>query len=127
MGSLSVVIPVFNAAESLENLCDQLIRALASISDNYEILLIDDGSRDKSWSIIIDLQKHNHRIRGIKLSRNYGQHNALLCGIRAARFETIVTMDDDLQNPISEVPKLLNKLNEGYDVVYGTPNKEQHQ
>ncbi|HAD09948.1 MAG TPA: glycosyltransferase, partial [Porticoccaceae bacterium] len=115
MGSLSVVIPVFNAAESLENLCDQLIRALASISDNYEILLIDDGSRDKSWSIIIDLQKHNHRIRGIKLSRNYGQHNALLCGIRAARFETIVTMDDDLQNPISEVPKLLNKLNEGYD------------
>lgn len=126
MGSLSVVIPVFNAAESLENLCDQLIRALENLSDNYEILLIDDGSRDKSWSIINDLQKRHNQIRGIKLSRNYGQHNALLCGIRAAEFETIVTMDDDLQNPVSEVPKLLNKLNEGYDVVYGTPAKQQH-
>ncbi len=63
---------------------------------------------------------------GINLMRNYGQHNALLCGIRAARYEVIVTMDDDLQHPPEEIPKLLDKLAEGYDVVYGTPQKEQH-
>jgi undecaprenyl-phosphate 4-deoxy-4-formamido-L-arabinose transferase len=68
----------------------------------------------------------NPFIRGINLMRNYGQHNALLCGIRAALYDTIVTMDDDLQNPPEEISKLLKKLNEGYDVVYGTPENEEH-
>jgi undecaprenyl-phosphate 4-deoxy-4-formamido-L-arabinose transferase len=65
-------------------------------------------------------------VRGINLLRNYGQHNALLCGIRAARYELTVTMDDDLQNPPEEIPKLLAKLNGGFDVVYGTPEQEAH-
>jgi undecaprenyl-phosphate 4-deoxy-4-formamido-L-arabinose transferase len=65
-------------------------------------------------------------VRGINLMRNYGQHNALLCGVRSASYEIVVTLDDDLQNPPEEIPKLLNELDQGYDVVYGTPIKQQH-
>lgn len=126
MKSLSIVIPVFNAALTLEELNKQLIEAVKSCMDKFEVIMVDDGSRDKSWEVISELQASNQHIRGIKLSRNYGQHNALLCGIRAAKFETIVTMDDDLQNPVSEIPKLLKKLHEGFDVVYGAPVKQQH-
>ncbi len=74
----------------------------------------------------MEISKRDKRVRGIQLARNFGQHNALLCGIRAARGEVIVTLDDDLQHPPEEIPKLLNKLAEGYDVVYGTPMTEQH-
>ena len=88
--------------------------------------LVDDSSVDTSWETIVKLQKGDNRVRGIQLSRNYGQHNALLCGIRAAQFATIVTMDDDLQNPVSEIPRLVSKLQEGFDVVYGTPELQQH-
>lgn len=125
MNSLSVVIPVYNAEQSLEKLCDQLIPALELIAADFEVILIDDGSIDQSWSMISKLTSRDPHIHGIKLSRNYGQHNALLCGIRAAQFETIVTMDDDLQNPVSEIPKLLGKLDEGFDVVYGNPRVKQ--
>ena len=126
MNSLSIVIPVFNAERSLEKLCAQLIAAIELIADDFEIILVDDGSVDQSWKVISKLTTGNEHIRGIKLSRNYGQQNALLCGIRAAEFETVITMDDDLQNPVSEIPKLLQKLDEGFDVVYGTPTKQQH-
>lgn len=126
MSTLSVVIPVFNAEQSLEKLHTQLRPAMNAISENFEIILVDDGSRDHSWNIIKRLQKADNHVQGIRLSRNFGQHNALLCGIRAAQFETTITMDDDLQNPVSEIPKLLGKLDEGFDVVYGTPAKQQH-
>lgn len=126
MSSLSVIIPVFNAEGSLKKLCEQLIPVVEPIVLNFEILLVDDGSVDQSWKVISELQSSIQNVRGIKLSRNYGQHNALLCGIRAAKFEMVITMDDDLQNPVSEIPKLLDKLNEGYDVVYGTPDIQQH-
>lgn len=79
-----------------------------------------------SWDVICELSAIHPWLRGINLMRNYGQHNALLCGIRSAQNEIIVTMDDDLQNPPEEVPKLLKKFDEGYDVVYGTPQKERH-
>jgi glycosyltransferase involved in cell wall biosynthesis len=91
-----------------------------------ELLLINDGSKDGSWAAICDLSNEFSWVLGINLMRNYGQHNAVLCGIRAAQKEVIVTIDDDLQNPPSEIPKLLSKLSEGYDVVYGTPLKESH-
>jgi len=126
MNSLSVVIPVFNAEQSLEKLCEQLLPAIKLIASDFEIILVDDGSVDQSWRMISQLTAVNPHVRGIKLSRNYGQHNALLCGIRAAEFETIITMDDDLQNPVSEIPKLLHKLDEGFDVVYGAPARQQH-
>lgn len=126
MGSLSIVIPVFNAALNLENLYRQLASVIEAMTDEFELILVDDCSNDASWEIITRLQRADTRVRGIKLSRNYGQHNALLCGIRAARFPTIVTMDDDLQNPPAEIPRLVGKLREGFDVVYGTPKLQQH-
>ena len=91
-----------------------------------EAILVNDGSRDQSWEIILQLATEYPWIRGINLMRNFGQHNALLCGIRAARREIVVTMDDDLQNPPEEIPAMLAKLAEGYDVVYETPLRESH-
>jgi glycosyltransferase involved in cell wall biosynthesis len=83
-------------------------------------------SRDRSWAIIQKLATENLWIRGINLMRNYDQHNALLCGIRTAQYETLVTLDDDLQHAPEDIPKLIAKLEEGFDVVYGKPEKEPH-
>ncbi len=95
------------------------------MAGNHEIILVNDGSPDESWNTIERLAEQDQRVRGIDLMRNYGQHNATLCGIRAARYEIIFTMDDDLQNPPEEMPKLLKKMDEGYDVVYGIARKRQ--
>jgi glycosyltransferase involved in cell wall biosynthesis len=122
--SVSVVVPVFNSEKTLR----PLVQALIDVPEIWplELILVNDASRDRSWEIICQLAAEHDWIRGINLSRNYGQHNALLCGIRAAAHETIITMDDDLQNPPEELPRMLAKLQEGYDVVYGTPQKENH-
>ncbi|NUM65673.1 glycosyltransferase family 2 protein [candidate division KSB1 bacterium] len=124
--SLSVVIPVYNSAEILPALLPRLQAALAALTARYEIILVNDGSRDHSWEVAATWAQQYREIVAIDLMRNYGQHNALLCGIRAAQYEVIITMDDDLQHPPEEIPKLLAKLAEGYDVVYGTPQQEQH-
>ena len=87
---------------------------------------MDDGSQDNSHSILKELILSNQRIKLIPLSKNYGQHNAILCGIRSANYNTVITLDDDLQNPPEEIPKLLKKLSDGFDVVYGYPEKEKH-
>ncbi|MDQ6834011.1 MAG: glycosyltransferase family 2 protein [Chloroflexota bacterium] len=104
----------------------RLTGVLEQIGLPYEIILVNDGSRDASWERIVALGDAYKRLRGINLSRNYGQHNALLAGIRAATGDVIITIDDDLQHPPEEIPKLLAKLAEGYDVVYGTPERQQH-
>jgi glycosyltransferase involved in cell wall biosynthesis len=124
--SLSVVIPVYRGAENLPELTAELHRVLPTLSDAFEVILVDDGSPDTSWQVIQQLTPQYSWLHGITLMRNYGQHNALLCGIRAAQYDVIVTMDDDLQHPAAEIPKLLAKLSEGYDVVYGSPAHEQH-
>lgn len=124
--SISVVIPVYRGAESLPELAAELSRILPSLASTFEVLLVDDGSPDQSWRVIQSLTGQYSWIRGITLMRNYGQHNALLCGIRAAQYDVIITMDDDLQHPASKIPTLLAKLDEGYDVVYGSPEAEQH-
>jgi undecaprenyl-phosphate 4-deoxy-4-formamido-L-arabinose transferase len=126
MPTVSAIIPVFNAENSLPDLYHALVAVLERSSDAFEIILVEDGGRDGSWAIIGELAAQDSRVHGIRLSRNYGQHNALLCGIRAARHEVIVTLDDDLQNPPAEIPRLIEKLDEGFDVVYGTPAREQH-
>jgi undecaprenyl-phosphate 4-deoxy-4-formamido-L-arabinose transferase len=95
-------------------------------NSTFELVLVNDGSRDASWKTIEQLSSEYPWIRGIDLMRNYGQHNAVLCGIRAARYDVIATIDDDLQNPPAEILKLLPKLEQGYDVVYGPPLKESH-
>lgn len=124
--SLSVVIPVFNSEAILPALIERLEDVLAARSDAFEVILVDDDSRTESWSVIEQLAAAKPWIRGVRLMRNYGQHNALLCGIREARHEVVVTMDDDLQHPPEELPHLLAKLERGFDVVYGAPLKEQH-
>ena len=126
INSVSIVIPVYNSAEILPELLSQLSTMLSETVSDYEIILVNDGSRDQSWEIIRQLSDQYPFVIGIDLMRNYGQHNALLAGIFIATKEAIVTMDDDLQHPPEEVPKLLEELSKGYDVVYGTPMKEQH-
>src|SRR5262245_30005010 len=123
--NLSVIVPVYNSEQLLPTLVLRLRPVLAMLATKYELILVNDGSRDRSWEVLRELATQHPWIRSINLMRNYGQHNALLCGIRAAKHEVIVTLDDDLQHPPEEIPRLLEKLAEGYDVVYGTPQQEQ--
>lgn len=123
---LSIVIPVYRSQGTLGQLHTRLVASLEANGNTFEIILVEDCGGDGSWRIIEELAAKDYRVRGLRLARNYGQHNALLCGIRSARSETIITIDDDLQNPPEEIPKLLSKLSEGHDVVYGSPRSETH-
>ena len=123
----SIVIPVYNSEESLPFLAARLEQVLPEIANQFEVILVNDGSRDNSWNVILGLTSKYSWIHAINLMRNSGQHNALLCGIRAAKYEVTITLDDDLQQPPEEIHKLLAKFNEGYDVVYGSPNKLPHE
>jgi len=123
---ISICVPVYRSRNTLVPLVEEIARVMPSICDCFEVLLVEDGCPDNSWEIIEQLSARYPWVRGIRMLRNYGQHNALLCAIRAARCETIVTMDDDLQHPPGEIPKLIAKLNEGHDVVYGTPQDMSH-
>ena len=121
---VSVVVPVYNGAATLEELVTRVERALPDAE--LEVVLVNDDSADDSWRRIVRLAASNPAVRGLDLARNFGQHNASLAGIRAARGDIVVTLDDDLQNPPEEIPRLLERLDEGYDVVYGTPIERQH-
>lgn len=125
-GGISVIVPVYNSEEALPKLLERLRPVLTQAAGRWEIILVNDGSRDRSWAVIEQLAAHEPRVVGINLLRNFGQHNALLCGIRQASCPLIVTIDDDLQNPPEEIPKLLAELAGGLDVVYGTPERQQH-
>jgi undecaprenyl-phosphate 4-deoxy-4-formamido-L-arabinose transferase len=122
----SAVVPVYNSATTLPDLVRELAVTLEAAALAYEVILVNDGSRDQSWEVICALARERPEVKGINLMRNFGQHNALLCGIRAARYDVVVTLDDDLQNPPDQIPKLLARLAEGFDVVYGTPDRPQH-
>ncbi|MCC6616706.1 MAG: glycosyltransferase family 2 protein [Anaerolineae bacterium] len=124
--TLSIIIPCYRSGEGLPRLIERLEAVLPSLASAYEVLLVDDASPDDTWQAVEDLAHRYAWVRGIQLMRNYGQHNALLCGIRAAAYEIVVTMDDDLQHPPDQIHLLLDKLAEGYDVVYGAPEREQH-
>lgn len=123
---VSVVIPVYESASTLGELAARLRAILPRIAPDHEIVFVNDGSRDGSWQILEELAAQYADVVAIDLMRNYGQHNALLAGIRAARFEVIVTMDDDLQHPPEEIPVLLEHLRPGIDVVYGTAATLRH-
>ncbi len=123
---VSVVVPVFNGALALPSLVEQLAELFEGQGRRYEVILVNDCSPDNSWAVIAQLAARHRHVHGIDLMRNYGQHNALLCGIRSARHELVVTIDDDLQHPPHEIPRLLAKLDEGYDVVYGAPHELPH-
>lgn len=124
--SISAIVPVYNSENCLRVLIKRLEPALRQVSGDFEIILVNDGSRDRSWKVIAELAQGNPQVRGLNMMRNYGQHNALLAGIRDARKDIIVTLDDDLQNPPEEIPRLIEQLETGDDVVYGYPEQEQH-
>ena len=123
---ISVVVPVYNSEGTLELLTSRLRSVLESTGRKFELVFVNDGSRDGSWDVMERLCRDNPCVRGIDLMRNHGQENALLCGVRAARFDTTAILDDDLQNPPEEIPRLLVELESGLDVVYGRPNQGQH-
>jgi undecaprenyl-phosphate 4-deoxy-4-formamido-L-arabinose transferase len=126
MRDISAIIPVYRAELVLKELARRLVATLEQLGGRFEIIFVEDCGGDGSWRVILELARNDPRIRGIRLNRNYGQHNALLCGIRAARHPVIVTLDDDLQHPPEEIPHLLDALAAGVDVVYGAPQAEQH-
>lgn len=121
--NLSVVVPVYRGESLVESLVERLSLVLPVFAKKYEVILVNDGSPDGSWEVIEKLVKKYKWVRGIRLMRNYGQHNATLCGVRLAQYEVTVTMDQDLQHPPEEIPTLLAELEKGYDVVYGAPRK----
>jgi glycosyltransferase involved in cell wall biosynthesis len=119
----SIVIPVYHGEDTIIPLVEQLALELPKIAEEYEAILVNDCSPDASWERIEGLTHRFPWVVGMNLMRNYGQHNATLCGVRGARYEITITMDDDLQHPPEEIHHLLPKLDEGYDVVYGAPRR----
>ena len=118
---LSVVVPVYRSEQTLRELVSRISSALQKY--DFEIILVDDASGDGSWKEISSLAKENLNVFGIRLGRNSGQHGALLAGVRTAKFETTVTLDDDLQNPPEEIERLILGLKQGVDVVYGVSSE----
>src|ERR1051325_5604175 len=119
--NLSIVVPVYRGEKLIEPLVDRLNKFLLEFAENYEIILVNDGSPDHSWEVIEHLAKKYKWVKGIRLMRNYGQHNATLCGVRLACYEVTVTMDQDLQHRPEDIPLLLAELEKGFEVVYGSP------
>ena len=124
--NISIVIPVYRSASVLPELHRRLTEALARLNEDYEILLVDDRGGDNSWEVIELLAQRDTRVRGIKLSRNFGQHAATICGISKARGEYIVTLDDDLEHPPEVIPQLIAKAHEGYALIYGVFRNRTH-
>src|SRR5689334_6335274 len=123
MNPLSVIIPVKDEEESLPTLYDELVNVVEKITKEYEIIFIDDGSEDGSVSVIKSLQKRNNRIKLIEFRGNFGKSAALSAGFELAKYDTLVTLDADLQDDPHELPKMLKKLSEGYDLVSGWRKK----
>jgi glycosyltransferase involved in cell wall biosynthesis len=117
MPHISVVSPVYQAEECLRELYRRLVPSLSTITEDFEIVLVDDGSKDKSWQVVEELGQLDNRVKGIQLSRNFGQHYAITAGLDYATGDWVVVMDCDLQDRPEEIPMLYAKAQEGYDVV----------
>lgn len=123
----SIVIPVFNGAKTLIELYQRIDAVFREINCFYEMILVEDGGGDDSWSIMKRLRKDHPHVKIIQMTRNFGQHNALICGFSFAKGEYVITLDDDLQNPPEEIPKLIEAMmSSGCDVVFGVPEKRKH-
>jgi len=116
---LSIIVPLYNEEESVERLIESIIDITKQFDFAYEIIFVDDGSKDNTWAIIEQIKETTPHLRAIKFRRNYGQTSAMVAGFDHARGEIIVTMDGDLQNNPSDIPQLLEKMEQGYDIVSG--------
>ena len=119
MSHLSIVSPVYKAEKIIPVLVERIGKAVSIIDENYEIILVEDCSPDNSWKVIEQIASVNPRVKGIKLSRNFGQHNAITAGLTYASGQWVVVMDCDLQDQPEEIVKLYNKALEGYEIVFG--------
>ena len=124
--SISVVVPVYNGKNSLYELHQRLSKKKKKITDDYEIIMVDDNSRDNSYEEIIKLNKKDYRVRAIKLAQNFGQQNALICGFNYVKGDFVITIDDDLQHNPEDIIKLYKKIKKGYDVVYAIPEDRDY-
>ena len=124
---LSVVVPVFKSAETITELVRRIAAALeVRFPGRYEIILVDDASPDQTWDRIVLAANHCPTLRGLRLAKNAGQHNATLCGMRASRGKTVVTMDDDLQHDPADIPKLVDAVHGGADLAVAAFRKKEH-
>lgn len=127
MTEFSVVIPIYNEEENIHQLYNRLTALMDGLKSSYEVILVDDGSKDNSWPLIRELHDKDNRVKGLRFSRNFGHHIAITAGIDHARGNAVILMDGDLQDQPEEIPKLLIKFNEGYDLVYGIrKNRQDH-
>lgn len=123
--AFSVVIPVYNSQESLRELHRRLGETFRLMGKTCEIIFVNDGSHDGSLDVLHELKKNDPRVIVIDLMRNFGQQNALLCGFSYCQGDYVITIDDDLQNPPEEIPKLFQKLQEGYDAVFASYRRKK--
>jgi glycosyltransferase involved in cell wall biosynthesis len=119
MPELSVILPIFNEADNIEPLFAELIPAMEATGRSFEIIAVDDGSQDNSFALLTQVHQRDVRVRVVRLRRNFGQTAAFAAGFDRAAGQIVITMDADLQNPPADIPKLLAKMEEGYDVVSG--------
>lgn len=122
---LSVVVPIYNEEESIRQLLKEIDAALLPLGRSYEIVLVDDGSSDASWERIVDARTSHPRLRAIRLASNHGQTPALMAGFEASRGKYLITLDGDLQNDPADIPKLLAKLEDGFEIVSGWRKSRQ--
>jgi undecaprenyl-phosphate 4-deoxy-4-formamido-L-arabinose transferase len=128
MPDYSIVVPVYNSSESLDELFQRIEKTMKGLNISFEVIFVDDDSTDTSWIRLENIQKANpDQVIAIRLARNFGQHNATICGIAQASGIYIITIDDDLQNPPEEIAKLINTMEStDTDLVYGIYRKKQH-
>lgn len=126
MSKYSVVIPVYNSERSVGETVERTREFFLSTGRTFEIVLVNDGSSDNSWPVIAGLARKYDEVVAVDLLKNYGQHNANLCGFREATGDFVITMDDDLQNPPGEIERLIEAANEGHDLVVGQFDTKQH-
>jgi len=123
----SVVVPVYRGEATVAELCRRLAAVFEARGASFEIILVDDGSSDGSWERILEIAAGDDRVLGLRLTRNFGQHNATVCGFRHAHGAMVLTVDEDLQYPPEEISKLIDCAErEGADIVYGVPERRRH-
>ncbi|HEY6142812.1 MAG TPA: glycosyltransferase family 2 protein [Flavobacterium sp.] len=122
---ISIVSPVYKAEKIIPLLVERIEKSVNKITTDYEIILVEDGSPDNCWGVILDIAKTNSKVKGVKLSRNFGQHPAIMAGLSQVKGEWIVVMDCDLQDQPEEIEKLYSKALEGFDVVFAKRNNRQ--
>lgn len=123
---VSVVVPCYRSAATLAPLVSRINDALPAYVSDFEVILVIDGPDRPTWAAAHELQRQHRQVQAIRLSRNFGQHNALVAGVRTARYDVVVTMDDDLQHRPEEIPALLAALTDDVDLVYGVAAEEEH-